>query len=121
MCICILWGGTCPLHVTSAEAATWASLMHDPRGGTSVVLPDGVCEVYIAVMDSASLLALQPDQSPLEREAKVWIGGGKWRDLVPGVYHARPIITVSLTSLVTTARWAAQRSRAARRRLQSLI
>jgi len=32
--ICILWEGTCPLHVASAEAASRASPIHDPRGGT---------------------------------------------------------------------------------------
>jgi len=35
-CICILRGGTCRLCLASVEAASWASPMHDPRGGTSV-------------------------------------------------------------------------------------
>ena len=33
--ICILLGGTCPLHVASSEAASLASPVHDPRGGKS--------------------------------------------------------------------------------------
>jgi len=47
--------------------------------------------------------------------------GGKRRDLVPSVYPACPIITVSLTSLVPTARWVAQPSPALRNSLQGLI
>ena len=42
--------GMCTLHIASAEAASQASPMHDPRGGTSAECcvtpsgwPDGVC------------------------------------------------------------------------------
>ena len=55
VCICILWGGRCPLHVASAEAASRASPTHNPSSGTSVQCcvtpsgwPDGVWEVYSA-------------------------------------------------------------------------
>ena len=90
-----------------------------------------VCVKYIVLHNLCSrngLLqrtCLQPDQSPLQREAciraKRGIGGGKWRDLVPSVYPSWPIITVSLTSLVATERWTAQSSHALRCRLQCLI
>lgn len=36
MCIWILQGGTCSLHVASDEDASRASSMHDPTGGTCV-------------------------------------------------------------------------------------
>jgi len=114
ICICILWGGTCPLHIASAEAASRASPMHDLMGGTSVYCrptpsgwPNGVCEVYSELCDLCTRNGLlQPTclQSPLKTEtcikAKGEIRGEKWRDPVPSVYSARPIITVSLTSLV---------------------
>jgi len=87
----------CPLHLTSAEAAARASPMHNPRGVTTSQADLTVCVKYIVQHDLCSRnglcqpTCLQPDQSPLEREAcvraKRGVGEG-WRELVPSHYPA---------------------------------
>jgi len=68
----------------------YSVVRHYQAGLTVCVRYSTVLTTSVLVMDSANLLCLQHDQSPLERQACIraegGIGGGKWRDLVPSVY-----------------------------------
>ena len=70
-----LRGGTCLLHVPVLRPASRAGLMHDLRGGTSVVyfecatpsgLPDGVCLLFSA--EAAQPLSFEGER---ERDREV--------------------------------------------------